>query len=168
MRIFRQSAERIDAIPFLKHTLIAYLALSITDIFHHLHVVHALGISSGMHAAIIGFILLPLSLIAIQLFLIHGNRIFINIFFAIAALAIIFPGLYHGGWHHFIKIAAYLQIDGESTHISVLLPGDNVHYWIYEISGVLELLLSFVCMYYAFKYFSKVKKTSNRSAVAVS
>jgi len=144
--------KQIARLPYLKGTLFSYLLLVTLDSLHHLHAALALGHSSAMHAVAIGVVLTPIALLALWLFLRLKRKFFEWIFFAIATLAVLIPGIYHGGWVHIINTLAHLRVEGESSRIEQLLPASNINYWFYEFTGAIELLLALICAYFVYKY----------------
>ena len=122
-----------------------------TDTLHHLHVALALGHANGIHSFLLNIILIPLALAAVAYFLYSENVYSVWLFLFISIPAIALPGLYHGGWHHVVKILAYLKVDSASTDIRLLLPSDNLHLWFYEISGSLEFVLALISSYFTYK-----------------
>ena len=118
---------------------------------HHLHATLALGHANAMHPVLLGIVLMPLSIAAIIYFLYSENMQPLWLFLSISTLAIALPGFYHGGWVHFTKLLAYLRVDSASTNIRSLLPPDNAHLWLYEISGSLEFVLAVIASYFTYK-----------------
>jgi len=126
---------RLTDYQHLKLALISYLFLGATDVVHHAHVAIALGDENGWHAVFTGVV-------------------FIWIIILIATIAIAIPGIYHGGWHHLIKLLLSVVSENEATNIHALLPSDNLHLWFYEITGVLDFAFAIVASYYLYKLFT--------------
>jgi len=144
--------EQINCHSRLQRLIVCYLLLGITDTIHHLHAAVALGHKSALHAVAINVVLIPLAIIGVYLFAKNERKIFLRVFLSIALLAILIPGIYHGGWDHLVKNLAFLRVNGESTQINLLFPPDNFHYWFYELTGTLEFLLALVCAFYMYRY----------------
>jgi len=144
--------EKIRSQFCLTQLLVSYLLLGIADTIHHLHAALALGHGSALHAVAIDVVLIPMAVFAIYLFLKEERKGFLWIFLSISTLAILIPGIYHGGWNHLLKVLAFLTVDGESTRTNLLFPYDNPHYWFYEISGILEFILALICAYYTHRF----------------
>ena len=143
--------SKVRQVPHLKYALLFYLLLGGVDTLHHLHVALVLGHANGMHSFLLGIILMPLAVAAVAYFLYSENVYSVWLFLFISIPAIALPGFYHGGWHHVIKILAYLKVDSASTDIRLLFPSDNLHLWFYEISGSLEFLLALISSYFTYK-----------------
>lgn len=141
----------LNDIPYLKYSFVSYLLLGVTDTIHHLHAALALDQQEAMHAVLIGIVLIPFAILMVFLFLKLKKKMLLWCFLAVAILAIVLPGLYHGGWDHLVKILAYLRVDGESTHIRNLLPLNNMNLWFYEITGILEFFLAVISTYFVYK-----------------
>lgn len=142
--------ERLNNIPYLKYAFFFYLLLGLTDTIHHLHSVMALGHSEAIHVVAYGLVLIPTAIIMVTLYLRSGKRMFLWLFLAIAILAIVGPGIYHGGWHHLLKVATHLIINSPSTEISSLFPANNPNLWFYEATGLLEFLFAIVGSYFVY------------------
>lgn len=149
---------RLAEYPYLKYSFLSYLILGFIDVLHHLHAALSLGQQAAMHSVVTGIVLLPVAVIVVWLYTRSKKYIFLIIFIAIAVLAILLPGFYHGGWDHFVKILAFLRVDNESTSIRLLFPSGNYNLWFYEISGVLEFVFGIICAYYLYKYISNRSK----------
>lgn len=139
----------------LKRLFLFYILLGVTDTVHHLHAATALGQSNAIHAFWTGIVLIPIAILLVLSFLYSNNKYFLWGFFAIAGLATLFPGLYHGGWDHVMKILSFVRINGESTNIHSLFPVDNFDLWFYEITGSLEFLLAVFSTFYLYKTICK-------------
>jgi len=133
--------------------LMSYLVLAVTDTVHHLHATLALGHESALHAVIIGVILTLTALAMVWFFKKYGRKVCLVAFLTIVTVAVVIPGIFHGGWHHAVKlIVAFRSSDNENS-IKQLLPGDNLHLWFYELSGVFEFVMALVCVYFIVVYF---------------
>ena len=143
--------DKFRQILYLKYALLFYLLLGGLDTLHHLHAALALGHAYGMHSFLLGIILIPLAVTAVIHFLYSENMVSMWLFLSISTSAIALPGFYHGGWVHFVKLLAYLRVDSASTDIHSLFPPDNIHLWLYEISGSLEFVLAVVSSYFTYK-----------------
>lgn len=132
--------------------LASYLVLAVTDMLHHLHAVLALGYESALHAVVIGVVLVPIALTMLWLFKKFGKKVIVAVFLLIAAVVVLLPGIYHGGWHYVVKLIAAFSASGQESSIGQLLPGDNLHLWFYEISGVVEFFVALVCASFIIMY----------------
>jgi len=142
--------------------LISYLVLAATDTVHHLHAALVLGYESALHAAIIGLLLTPIALAMFWYFRKNGQQAFVVVFLIIVVVCILIPGVFHGGWHHAVKLIIAFGTSDYENSIEQLLPGDNLHLWFYEISGVIEFIVALVCAYFTIAYFrDKPKQRSN-------
>jgi len=140
---------------YLKNTFYAYLILGLTDIIHHWHAAVFLNDERAAHAVFIGVLLLPISVSMFILFTRNQGRKYLYTFIFITTLAMLLPGVYHGGWHHCIKILDAIIIDDKISNIHVLFPLNDLNLWFYEITGVLEFVVGVVLAYYLFKYITK-------------
>jgi len=120
--------------------LASYLVLAVTDMLHHLH------------AVVIGVVLVPIALTMLWLFKKFGKKVIVAVFLLIAAVVVLLPGIYHGGWHYVVKLIAAFSASGQESSIGQLLPGDNLHLWFYEISGVVEFFVALVCASFIIMY----------------
>ena len=100
-----------------------------------------------MHAVWMGIVLIPVVVLSILGYLKYRRRFLLWIFTGITLLAVLVPGIYHGGWDHLVKILGYLRLPGATTDIRLLFPSDNFNLWFYEITGVLEFFLSLITLY---------------------
>ena len=148
--------RKVGQVPHLRYALLFYLLLAGVDTLHHLHVALILGHANGMHSFLLGIILIPLALAAVIYFLYSENVYSVWLFLFISIPAIALPGFYHGGWHHVVKILAYLKVDSASTDIRLLFPSDNLHLWFYEISGSMEFVLALISSYFTYKLLASV------------
>ena len=142
---------RLEQVPYLRYSLLFYLLLGGLDTIHHLHAALALGHMNGMHAFLLGIVLIPSAVGAVVFFAYSKNEFSLWLFLSISILAIAVPGFYHGGWEHLTKLLAYLRVEGESTDIRSLFPMNNRHLWFYEISGSLEFVLALVSSLFTYK-----------------
>lgn len=152
--------ENISSYPYLKQMVLCYLLLAVTDTVHHLHAAIALEQTAALHAVALGIVFIPLAMSMVWLYLRYLRKVFVGVFLAIAILATLVPGIYHGGWDHLVKILGYFRLNGKSTEISLLFPSDNTHYWFYEITGVFEFAIAVVCAYYIFKFLKNATKSA--------
>ena len=143
---------KVNKSVHLLNVLIAYLVLAMTDMVHHLHATFALGYESALHAVMIGVFLIPMALVMYWLFRKCEHKAFGVVFFIIVALAVVLPGIFHGGWHHVVKLLCALSTSGHGNLIGQLLPRDNLHLWFYEVSGVAELVMALACAYFVVAY----------------
>jgi len=143
--------ERLAKYPYLKSTFYAYLLLAVTDVIHHWHAAVILGDEPAMHAVYIGLLLMPVSVFTIVLFTQKYKVVFLATFISISALAMLIPGIYHGGWHHFAKILEAIYSDNESKNIHLLFPYDNLNLWFHEISGLLEFSFALALAFFLCK-----------------
>lgn len=154
---------KLGSVAWLKHSLYLYLMLGITDTLHHLHAAEALGHESAMHAVWTGVVLIPIAVLSVLGFLLLQRKVLLWVFVAIALLAVLLPGIYHGGWDHLLKILAHLRIAGESTDIRSLFPSDDLDLWFYEITGTLEFLLSLLTLFFVGKLVISLKRGKSKS-----
>lgn len=134
--------------PYLKQLFWLYILLATTDTVHHLHAATALGQSNALHAFWTGILLIPLAILLVLRFLYSKNRYLLWCFFAIVGLATLIPGLFHGGWHHVIKLLT-------ATNRDSLIPANNPHLLFYEISGSIEFFLAVLSAFFLYKCLSK-------------
>lgn len=146
---------QFEQYPYLKRAFLFYILLGVTDTVHHLHAAMALGQSSAIHAFWTGIVLIPIATLLLLKYLHSTNKYLLWGFFAIASLATVLPGLYHGGWDHLMKILAFVKINGESTNVKSLFPADNYNLWFYEITGSLEFVFSVYLAFYLYKVMLK-------------
>lgn len=132
----------------IKYAFYWYLVLGITDIIHHLHAAFFLGQINALHAAILGIILVPAAIYSFLKYSGNGAAIFFRFFIGIALLAIMIPGIYHGGWEHLVNVLSHFRIDSPHTEISSLFPVSGFHLWFYELTGILEFIVAIPCLYY--------------------
>lgn len=126
-------------ILYLKNLFVSYLLLGITDTIHHLHAAAVLGLDAAWHGFYLGVVFVPMATALVLCVKYRKNRVCLWLFLLIALLAIVLLGFYHGGLHHLIKLLMSLRVEGG---IGALLPWDNLHFWFYEITGVLEFCMS--------------------------
>jgi len=143
-------SDRSNAMPYLRYAFISYLLLGVTDTVHHLHAAWALEQSNAIHAAAIGMLLVPIAIAVVFLYSIYNKIYLLWVFLAIALLAIVVPGFYHGGWQHLVKVLAHLRISSPSTELSKLFPATEPSLWFYEITGLFEFIFAVVCSYFVF------------------
>ena len=149
--------ESLREHPWLKYSFYSYLALGTTDTVHHLHAAKLLGQEAAMHAVWMGIVLIPVVVLSVLGYLKYRRRFLPWIFTGITLIAILVPGIYHGGWDHLVKILGYLRIPGATTDIKLLFPLGNMNLWFYEITGALEFLLSLINLYCLRRLFLCVK-----------
>ena len=150
----RQIREYRFALP----SLVFSVMMGLTTAIHHLHsglVLHPE--SAALHAVFNEMILIPATCLSMYFFLRNDSRVALGIYYFIAILGFIFLGLYEGGWNHTVRLLAYLRIDSDATQLSQLLPADNLHFWFYEITGVLTLVVTMVASYYSWRFYQEVK-----------
>ncbi len=148
--------EHLNNSSSLRYAFYSYVTLGFADIIHHLHAALALGQTKAIHAAIIGFILVPVSIYSFIKY--SGDRrktLYFWLFIVISISAITVPGIYHGGWVHFAKVFAYLRVDSPHTEIGTLFPAKGYHSWFYEITGILEFSMAVICLYFVVRVFSQ-------------
>ncbi len=140
--------------PWLQSSLYSYLLLGITDTVHHLHAAKSLGHSTAMHAVWTGVVLIPVALLSAYGFVVYRRKVLLWVFMSIALLAVILPGIYHGGWDHLMKILAHLRLEGEGTDIRSLFPPEDKNLWFYEVTGTAEFLISLIALYFLSRLFT--------------
>ncbi len=138
--------------PPLKKLLTSYLVLCIVDTIHHLHAALALGHETAMHAVVTNIMLVPVTVVLMWLYLQQDRKAFLWTFIGIVTMAVLIPGIYHGGWAHVVKLLLYAIDAGYPAGIELLLNSGDFNDWFYELSGIADFGLALSCAYYLFKY----------------
>jgi len=126
-------------------------------VIHHWHVAIVLDDPGGWHAVVFGMVLMPLSFLLLGLFLRYQKKIYVWTLLLICLAAIVVPGLYHGGWHHVVKLLKSVYAGSDSSGIEALLPAGDYHLWFYEVSGVVEFIAAIVASYFFVRYLFSTK-----------
>jgi len=142
--------DRLTNIPYFKNTLYSYFLLGFTDVVHHWHAAVAFNDTAAVHAVLVGLFLLPIAFYIVAMFCLKGKIRYLFGFLSISSVAMIFPGFYHGGWHHFFKLTKVVW-DLDTSGLELIIPPFNFHLWFYELSGVLEFVLGILLAFYTFK-----------------
>lgn len=140
----------------LRRVLIAYLALALLDLIHHLHAKFALGDEGALYPALIGIVLTPMTLTMYFMYVKNKKKVFAVICLSIVSLAVLVPGIYHGGFKH---LAEFINLIGSSHGANTfreLLPNNQPHQWFYQITGTLEFFLALFCIYFIYRYIKSV------------
>lgn len=146
-----------DTSHLLRRLLFAYLLLALFDFIHHLHAKFALGDEGALYPVLIGIVLTPTALTMYFLYGYNKKKVFIVIFLVIVSLAVLIPGIYHGGFNHFAKFINAIWMPQSTNTLRELLPENQPHQWFYEITGIAEFFLSMFCFYCMYAYRSSIQ-----------
>ena len=158
-RSAHQIGEKMRNITWVKYAFPSFVfsqLMGFTTLIHHLHAAFMVEPDGpGLHVVVTEFIVFPLTVISLFLYLRNGNRVAFWLYIAIAILGFIALGLFEGGWNHTAKIIAYLRVDSLRNEIDTILPTDNIHLWFYEVTGVLTFVVAMLASYYTFLFCSE-------------
>ncbi len=143
---------RLNKPVYLWKVLISYLVLAVTDLVHHLHAAVALGHESALHAATLGIVLIPLTITMYWFYGHYQKKAYVVIFLLIVTLAVLIPGIQHGGWHHVVKLMIEMGSSDNASTTAQVLQRDKLHIWFYEISGVFEFIMALLCGYFIIQH----------------
>lgn len=137
-------------------TLLASAAILVLTVFHHFYAAAIFDTPWRRHVAII---VMPVLLVMIVLYVLYQwrpltmvGKTSLWLFILVAALVpIAWLGFFHGGYTHLAKLILVIGGVSQPTFERLCpgceVPGDLI----YEVTGVMEFLLSLVAAYYLFK-----------------
>lgn len=143
-------------------TLLASAAILILTVFHHFYAAAIFDTPWRRHVAII---VLPVLFAMIVLYALHrwrpttlvGNASFWLFILLVVLIPIAWLGFYHGGYTHLVKLILVVgrvpQAMFEQLCPVCEVPGDLI----YEVTGVMEFLLSLVAVYYLVKLWRETR-----------
>lgn len=124
--------------------------MGLVTFVHHLHAALAVDWDgAGWHVVWNEVVLIPLTVVAMLVFVRTGSRIALFGYLAIAAFGFLGLGLYEGFWNHTAKLIGHLRLDGPTTDIALVLPSGDVNLWFHEITGVMTFVVTMVASYFA-------------------
>lgn len=151
--------QSIKQVKYALPSLVFSLLMSFVTTIHHIHsglVLHP--DSAALHVVLNEMVLIPATCLSMYFYLRNNSRLALMIYIAIAALGFIFLGLYEGGWNHTAKVIGYLRINSPSMPIDEILPRDNIHFWFYELTGVLTFICAMVASWYSLRFYLATKR----------
>jgi hypothetical protein len=137
-------------------TLLASASILILTVFHHFYAAAIFDSPWRRHVAVI---VMPVLLVMIVLYVLYQwrplamvGKTSLWLFMLVALLVpIAWLGFFHGGYTHLVKLILVFGGVSQATFGRLCpvceLPGDVI----YEVTGVMEFLLSLVAAFYLFK-----------------